>query len=73
MQELASQYMEREVFTPIMSNDALHVGVAVHTRQDLLVSWNFKHWVNRRRRAKINEVNIFLGLPMIEIVAPPEV
>jgi len=56
-----------------MYNDALHVAAAVLTRQDVLLSWNFKHLVNRRRRARINEYNISVGLPAVEIVAPPEV
>jgi len=56
-----------------MINDAVHVAAAVLTRQDILISWNFKHLVNRRRRAKINEVNTTRGLPGLEILAPPEV
>jgi hypothetical protein len=39
----------------------------------ILVSWNFRHLVNRRRRALINEVNALMGHPGIEILAPPEV
>jgi len=73
MRELARSYINTGVFTPVMFNDALHVAAAVLTRQDILVSWNFRHLVNRRRRAKVNEVNISLGLPTIEIVAPPEI
>ena len=53
--------------------DALHVAVAVVSRQDILVSWNFRHLVNRRRFAPINEVNIPMGYATIEILAPPEV
>jgi hypothetical protein len=49
------------------------VPAAVLTRQDILVSWNFKHLVNRRRRALINDLNVAGNLPTIEIVAPPEV
>ena len=56
-----------------MAIDALHVAIAVATRQDILVSWNFRHLVNRRRRALVNEVNILTGYPSIEILAPPEV
>jgi len=73
MRELAHSYIDTGVFTPVMFNDALHVAAAVLTRQDILVSWNFKHLVNRRRRAKVNDFNISLGLPTIEIVAPPEI
>jgi hypothetical protein len=60
------------VFTPIMLNNALHVATAVLIRHDVLLSWNFRHLVNRRRRAEVNEVNISVGLPMVEILAPPE-
>jgi hypothetical protein len=63
---------ERGVFSPATLDDALHVALAVVSRRDVLVSWNFRHLVNRRRRALINEVNIQLGFPTIEIVAPPE-
>lgn len=73
MRELADQYIEAGVFTALVFNDALHVAAAVLTRQDILLSWNFKHLVNRRRRAKVNDLNISLGLPTIEIVAPPEI
>lgn len=73
MKALARCYVEKEVFAVKVFNDALHVAAAVLTRQDVLVSWNFKHLVNRRRRARINDVNVALGLPTIEIVSPPEV
>jgi hypothetical protein len=71
--QLARQSIVANVFTPTMFNDALHVAAAVLTRQDILLSWNFKHLVNWRRRARINAVNISLGLPTLEILAPPEV
>lgn len=70
---LARHYIQSGVFTPIMLNDAIHVAAAVLTRQDILLSWNFRHMVNRRRRAKVNEVNISMGLPTIEIIPPPEI
>lgn len=73
MRILANQYILAGVFTHVMFNDALHVAAAVLKRQDILLSWNFKHLVNRRRRALINQLNIIKGLPTIEIVAPPEV
>jgi predicted nucleic acid-binding protein len=73
MRKLAANYLEAGTFTAVTYNDALHVAAAVLTQQDVLLSWNFKHLVNRRRRAQINEGNISLGLPTIEIVAPPEI
>jgi len=70
---LAQEYVRRAVFSPATTVDATHVAVAVVSRQDILTSWNFRHLVNRRRRALINEVNILMGYPTIEILAPPEV
>jgi len=72
MQTLGQRYVQEGVFTPTMLNDAVHVAAAVISRQDVLLSWNFRHLVNRRRRAKVNEVNVDAGLPTIEILAPPE-
>jgi hypothetical protein len=62
---LARQYIEANVFTPPMFNDALHVVAAVLTRQDILLSWNVKPLVNRRRRARINDVNMSISLPTL--------
>ena len=73
MRQLAERYVQAGVFTGIMMNDAVHVAAAVLTRQDILLSWNFKHLVNRVRRAKVNQVNVSLGLPSIEIIASPEI
>lgn len=69
---MARNYLAAGVFSPAMFNDAVHVAAAVLTRQDILLSWNFKHLVNRRRRAQVNDVNVSRGLPTIEIIAPPE-
>jgi len=71
--QLARQYVSRGVFAAATALDALHVAIAVAARQDMLVSWNFWHLVNRRRRALVNEVNSLTGYPPIEILAPPEV
>ena len=71
-ENLAQRYLDADIFAPTMRNDALHVAVAVMARQDILLSWNFRHLVNRQRRALINQLNISKSLPTIEIVAPPE-
>ncbi len=73
MQQLARSYIEGGIFSELMFNDALHVAAAVLSRQDMLLSWNFKHLVNRRRRAMVNELNMAKMLPTIEIIAPAEV
>ena len=72
MTSLAQHYVGEGVFALADVNDALHVAAAVLMRQDVLVSWNFRHLVNRRRRAQVNEINVRAGLPQLDIVAPPE-
>lgn len=69
---LAEKYVEFGLFSPAMYSDALHLAVAVVERCDILVSWNFRHLVNRRTRARVHEINTKLGFPMIEILAPSE-
>jgi predicted nucleic acid-binding protein len=71
-EHLASRYLSAGIFPPTVPDDALHVAIAVHSRQDVLVSWNFKHLVNQRRRAAIDALNLSLGLPTIAILPPPE-
>ncbi|MBM3497917.1 MAG: type II toxin-antitoxin system VapC family toxin [Armatimonadetes bacterium] len=73
MRGLASEYVSRGIFTEEQLDDATHVAVALLTDQSALVSWNFRHLVNRRRRAMIEGTNRALGLPTIDIVSPPEV
>lgn len=73
MRDLARHYIDGGIFLATMADDALHVAASVLSRQDILLSWNFKHLVNRRRRALVNQLNTARGLPTIEIVAPPEI
>jgi len=72
MRQLASLYVRHGVFTWKMRRDALHVAAATLLRQDVLVSWNFAHLVNRRRRVLLSQMNADLGLRTPEILAPPE-
>ena len=72
-ERLASAYIATGVFPPGVADDALHVAVAVLARQDILVSWNFKHLVNQRRRAMIDSLNLSRSLPPLRILSPPEV
>jgi predicted nucleic acid-binding protein len=72
MTELAEKYIVAGAFTDTMFNDAVHVAAATLSGQNVLVSWNFRHLVNRRRRAVVWGVNAMEGLPAIDILSPPE-
>ncbi|MFG0283899.1 MAG: PIN domain-containing protein [Phycisphaerales bacterium JB039] len=71
-EQLSQEYLAAGVFTLSTAEDGLHVAIAVLSRQDVLVSWNFKHLVNQRRRAAVQAINARLGLPPIAILPPPE-
>ena len=69
---LARRYLAAGIFPSSVPEDALHVAVAVLTRQDVLISWNFKHLVNQRRRAAVDALNRSLGHSPLPIISPPE-
>ena len=70
---VAESYVTAGLFAADRDEDAIHVAAAVISAADVLVSWNFRHLVNRRQRAAIGEITRRLGLTMPEILAPPEV
>lgn len=72
MEELAKEYIRAKVFSPAMLDDARHVAACVVSDISILLSWNFKHLVNRRRRILVNLVNLSRGYREIEILAPAE-
>lgn len=69
---LVNAYMAAGAFTPAMQADATHVATAVAAGVPILLSWNFRHLVNRSRRIRVNLVNSQQGYGQIEIIAPPE-
>lgn len=72
MHALAKEYVEQDILPAAFEDDALHIAAAVLSGQDVLTSWNFRHLVNRRRRAMVNLLNASRGFPTIEILTPPE-
>ena len=69
---LVDAYMTAGAFTRAMQADATHVATAVTAGVPILLSWNFRHLVNRSRRIRVNLVNSQQGYGQIEIIAPPE-
>jgi predicted nucleic acid-binding protein len=72
IEALAMRYVRAGFFTIRTLDDALHVATASLNKQDVLLSWNFRHLVNRDRRAAINAFNRENNVPTIEIISPPE-
>ncbi|MCX6377090.1 MAG: hypothetical protein NTU88_13835 [Armatimonadetes bacterium] len=71
-EELAIAYVSAGAFPSDYADDSRHVGIAVANGAGFLVSWNFRHIVKVRTRRIVELVNAQRGLPILEIVAPPE-
>jgi hypothetical protein len=67
---LASKYIELNVLTEKSRDDCRHIALATVNEYDLIISWNFKHFVNIRIIDKIHAVNKLLGYKEIRIVPP---
>jgi predicted nucleic acid-binding protein len=74
MDRLAQDFLEHGVVPPSKVEDAQHVAVAVASELDVLVSWNYRHLVNVRRREEFHQVGVMNGYyKPLQIVTPPEV
>ena len=74
MFRLAEQFLEHGVVPPSKVDDARHVAVAVARELDILVSWNYRHLVNVRRREMFHQISVMSGYyKPLHIVTPPEV
>jgi hypothetical protein len=72
-QALAEAYLAARLVPPRFRDDARHVAIASVAALDALVSWNFKHLVNLRRKRLVHSVNVRLGYPLIDLISPEEV
>ena len=70
---LAQEYVAARVIPASSRDDARHVAIATLAGSEALVSWNFRHLVNLKRKRLVHSVNIRLGHPLIELVSPEEV
>ncbi len=70
---LVEAYLGGGAFSPALCVDAEHVATAVISGVQILMSWNFRHLVNRTRRTRVNLINSEQGYEQVEILAPPEV
>ena len=72
MDRLVEWYVRNGAFGASLVQDARHVAAAVVAEIPILLSWNFRHLVNRTRRMRVNLANAEWGYGQIEILAPPE-
>jgi hypothetical protein len=71
---LAMEYYSAGVVPPSKLDDARHVAIAVVHELDVLVSWNYRHLVNLKRKEAFHHLGSINGyLKPLQIVTPPEV
>jgi len=71
---LSQEFMNSGAVPPSKVDDARHVAIAMVNDLDVLVSWNYKHLVNIKRREIFHHVGAMNGYyKPLQIVSPPEV
>jgi len=71
--ELRDAYLSAGVLGKSSIDDAFHVALATTARADLIVSWNFHHFVNIEKIRGFNAVNLQHGYNLMDIRSPREV
>jgi len=70
---LARSFLEHRALPASKVEDAQHVAVAVVNELDVLVSWNYRHLVNVRRREMFHQISVMNGYyKPLHVVTPPE-
>jgi hypothetical protein len=70
---LSEEYVRHGAVPPTKADDAKHVAIALTNDLDVLVSWNYRHLVNVRRRDLFHHVGVTNGyVKDILIITPPE-
>ena len=72
--QLSEEFLKHAVVPSSKVDDARHVAVAVTNDLDVLVSWNYRHLVNVRRRDLFHQVSVMNGYyKPLQIITPPEI
>ena len=73
-EELAEEYMSKEIIPRENEEDALHIAIATYYEVDALVSYNFEHIVKLRTKKEVPVINMFIGgYKTPDIITPEEV
>ena len=69
-EELLLSYLKFEVLSAKNRDDLRHIALATILACDIIVSWNFKHFVNIKTITKVQAVNQLQGYPEVKILPP---
>lgn len=70
---LGRAYLDEGIISGRWADDAMHVALATAAGCPVIVSWNFRHIVHRRKIPLYNAVNTLRGHPGLAIHSPREV
>lgn len=68
--EVSEKYVEYGVLNQKSFDDCRHMSIATLSNCDMIVSWNFKHFVNIKTMTKLQAVNKLLGYREVLILPP---
>ena len=68
--QLAEQYIEFGVLSRKHYNDLLHIAHAAIYDCHVVLSWNFRHFVNFKTIDRVNAVHLVMGYHPIKIASP---
>ena len=71
IERLAAVYIAKAVLPSKSSADALHIAYATVNEMDYLLSWNFRHLANSKRKARVTAVNIEEGYKFPTVITTP--
>ncbi|MBU1487381.1 type II toxin-antitoxin system VapC family toxin [bacterium] len=73
-EELAEEYIVKEIIPRKNEEDALHIAIATYYEVDALVSYNFEHIVRLKTKREVPVVNMLIGgYRTPDIITPEEV
>ena len=70
IEDIADEIIRLDILKKKNWNDCLHIGCAIHTNCDLLLSWNFADLVNPKTSRGILTLGLLHNFSMIEIISP---
>ena len=68
--DIAQQIIEMGILTKKSYDDCQHIGAAIVSECDCIISWNFKHIVNIKTIRGVRAITNFKGYKPIELLNP---
>ena len=70
IEEIAAQIIRLKILKEKSIDDCMHIGTAIVSGCDYLISWNFKHMVNVKTIKGVRAITNLLGYNSIDIIQP---